>query len=368
MDGKRWTRYPSRCRALKRKTHLVLIGVMGSLLTAPAFSDYEPQAPYVPTVEDDVELMLDLAAVGPGDYLIDLGSGDGRIVIAAAQRGAYGHGVEIESDLVVEARHHAIEAGVSERVAFVEGDLFDADIAGASVVALYLFPEVNLALRPKLLSELTPGTRVVSNSFDMGDWQPDVHDFSARSSGGVLLWVVPAPIAGDWVLEIEDDSNRAAYALRIAQRYQEIDIRVDGRAADDAGRFAREQFAVAHDSESPAWQGEAAARYGGDSPARQAEPVVRYSGDSSARQGEAAKQYSGDSSATQDRGLRQQRPLQKSLQVSEERLHGDRLSFRAEADGHTYAFSGRIDGDRISGYVHVRDAAGERLRHWHASR
>src|SRR5690606_3211757 len=104
------------------------------------------------------------------------------------------------------------------------------------VVTLYLFPEVNLALRPKLLAELAPGTRVVSNSFDMGDWRPDVHDMSARSSGGILMWIVPARIAGDWRLEIDDGAE--TYLLGIEQRYQEIDVRVDAPDGEPRGRPA----------------------------------------------------------------------------------------------------------------------------------
>lgn len=190
-------------------------------------------APYVPTVEEDVELMLDVAGVGAGDYVIDLGSGDGRIAIAAAGRGAFAHGVEIEPELVDAARRNAVDAGVADRVSFVVGDIFDAHIADASVVSLYLFPEANIALRPKLLADLTPGTRVVSNSFDMGDWLPDVHDTSARSSGGILLWIVPANVEGQWTIEIAAAAAGAGengpatlerYSLRVAQANQEIGL------------------------------------------------------------------------------------------------------------------------------------------------
>ena len=180
-------------------------------------------APYVPTVEEDVELMLDVAGVRPDDYVIDLGSGDGRIAIAAARRGAIAHGVELDPELVELARSNAATAGVEERVAFLQGDIFAADIGRATVVTLYLFPDANLMLRPKLLAELRPGTRVVSNSFHMGEWQPDVHDMSARSSGGVLLWIVPARIAGAWELEI-DGGERLTFA--VSQRFQEIEVEI----------------------------------------------------------------------------------------------------------------------------------------------
>jgi precorrin-6B methylase 2 len=171
------------------------------LVLSIAIAQEEPfVAPYVPTVKEDVELMLDVADVQPDDYVIDLGSGDGRIVIAAARRGALGHGVELDPELASLARVNSQEAGVADRVAFEQGDIFEADIDRATVVTLYLFPEANLALRPKLLAELRPGTRVVSNSFHMDDWKPDVHDMSARSSGGILLWIIPARIDGDWTL------------------------------------------------------------------------------------------------------------------------------------------------------------------------
>lgn len=248
-------------------------------------------APYVPTVDEDVELMLEVAGVGPGDYVIDLGAGDGRIVIAAARRGAFGHGVEIEPELVDVARRSARAAGVAERTAFVQGDVFEADVADASVVTLYLFPDANIALRPKLLSDLAPGTRVVSNSFDMGEWRPDVRDMSARSSGGILLWIVPADVAGEWTLEIGGDGMPAArHVLSIEQAFQEIDV--------------------------------ALAPSQGAAPAAAAEATLR----------------------------------------------GDRIAFRVDAGERTYAFAGRVDGNAMSGLVHVLEAGGTRLGRWRAMR
>jgi SAM-dependent methyltransferase len=174
-------------------------------------------APYVQTVQDDVERMLDLAEARPGDYLIDLGSGDGRIVIGAAVRGAMGLGVELDGDLVALAQRNARARGVEERTAFVEGDIFAADIADATIVTLYLMPEVNLRLRPKLLAELAPGTRVISNSFDMGEWIADRH-IRARSSGGLHLWIVPAEVAGSWHIEVPGRT----LALEVEQHFQRI--------------------------------------------------------------------------------------------------------------------------------------------------
>ena len=145
--------------------------------------------PFVPTSETVVDEMLTLAGVGPRDVVYDLGCGDGRIVIAAARRGARGVGIDIDPKRVQEAKQNAREAGVADKVEFREGDLFQADIADATVVTLYLLSSVNLKLRPKLLKELRPGTRIVSHAFDMGDWAP----LETRSVAGttVYYWVVP---------------------------------------------------------------------------------------------------------------------------------------------------------------------------------
>jgi protein-L-isoaspartate O-methyltransferase len=133
----------------------------------------KPDVPYMPTHEKVVGEMLKVAKVGKDDILYDLGSGDGRIVITAAKHfGTRGVGVEINSALVREARENAVKAGVADKVKFIQQDLFKTDIREATVVTLYLWPEINLRLRPKLLNDLRPGTRVVSHNHDMGDWKP----------------------------------------------------------------------------------------------------------------------------------------------------------------------------------------------------
>ena len=143
------------------------------LLLSPPASSLSEDVPFVVTPDNVTLEMLKLAKVGPKDYLIDLGSGDGRIVIVAAKRfGARGVGVEIVPDLVKQSRENAKRAGVADRAEFREGDLFKTDLAKATVVTLYLLPEVNLQLRPKL-QKLKPGTRIVSHDWDMGDWLPD---------------------------------------------------------------------------------------------------------------------------------------------------------------------------------------------------
>jgi precorrin-6B methylase 2 len=146
--------------------------------------------PFVPTPEKVVASMLELAKVGPKDVVYDLGSGDGRIVIAAAKKhGARGVGIDIDPQRVKEARDNARRAGVADRAEFREGDLFKADISEASVVTIYLLSSVNLHLRPKLLAELKPGTRIVSHAFDMGDWKPAATQKVGSST--VYYWVVP---------------------------------------------------------------------------------------------------------------------------------------------------------------------------------
>jgi len=177
---------------------LALAGAAAAAPVPPAAS-LDEEVPYVTTPEHVIEAMLELARVGPGDHVIDLGSGDGRIVIAAARRGATALGVEIDPRLVRESVANAERAGVAARTRFVEQDLFDTDLAPATVVTLYLLPGFNLRLRPRLLA-LRPGTRVVSHDWDMGDWAPErtvtlaVPDktLGLEKSSRVHLWIVPA--------------------------------------------------------------------------------------------------------------------------------------------------------------------------------
>lgn len=154
-----------------------------------------PDVPFVATVDEVADAMLKMAGVTAQDVVYDLGCGDGRIVIAAAQQyGARGVGVDINPQRIRESRRNAQQAGVSGRVRFVAQDLFKTDLRAATVVALYLDPQVNLRLRPKLRRELKPGARVVSNSFDMGDWKPDkvVKLMVAGSECTIYYWVIPA--------------------------------------------------------------------------------------------------------------------------------------------------------------------------------
>ncbi|NDJ15778.1 SAM-dependent methyltransferase [Myxacorys almedinensis] len=160
---------------------------------ATASPQVQKDVPYVPTPQEVVNEMLQLANVGPNDVLYDLGSGDGRIVITAAQKfGTRGVGVDIDPERVAEANANAQTAGVTDRVEFRQQDLFQTDLREATVVTLYLLPEVNQRLRPKLFSELKPGTRIVSHAFDMGNWKPEqVRQVNGRT---VYYWTVPETI------------------------------------------------------------------------------------------------------------------------------------------------------------------------------
>lgn len=172
-------------------------------LTVMAFcvaSAAAQDVPYVPTTEPAVDAMLKLANVTKNDVLYDLGCGDGRIVIAAAKLGARGVGIDIDPVRIQEATENARKAGVEDRVKFIRQDLFQADIHEATVVSLFLLSSVNLRLRPKLLADLKPGTRVVSNTFDMGDWKPDKEmkleeEDEYSLSNKFFLWIIPRPDA-----------------------------------------------------------------------------------------------------------------------------------------------------------------------------
>ena len=166
----------------------------GQTETPPTQPQERPgDVPYVPTPQAVVDAMLEVAKVGKDDVLYDLGSGDGRIVTTAAQKyGTRGVGVEINPELVQEANANAQAAGVSDRVQFVQQDLFKSDFSEATVVTLYLLPDINLKLRPQLLQQLKPGTRIVSHAFDMGEWEPEqTLQVDGRT---IYYWVVPEEV------------------------------------------------------------------------------------------------------------------------------------------------------------------------------
>jgi len=218
--------------------HLVLAAAAALAWFVPAFCAAE-DVPFVTTPDKVTLAMLEAAKVNRRDYVIDLGSGDGRIVIVAAKRfGARGLGVEIVPHLVKLSRQNAARAGVEDRARFVEQDLFKTDLGHATVVTLYLLPDVNLELRPKLL-ELKPGTRIVSHDWDMGEWQPDktltldVPDkkVGIEKKSRVHLWIVPARIDGEWC----GTGSSRDMRLTIRQQFQHVQ-------ADLAGAGSKESF------------------------------------------------------------------------------------------------------------------------------
>jgi len=180
-------------RRIKRCLLLLPVLALTLVATAPSLAaqwEEGKDVPYVPTPPEVVDAMLKLAEVKSSDFVIDLGCGDGRIVVAAAKEfKARGRGVDFNSKRIEEAKANAREAGVSDRIEFVEGDFFEADIHDATVVTLYLLPSVNLKLRPKLVKELKVGSRIVSHSFDMGDWEPDKTEEEMEGQV-VRLWTV----------------------------------------------------------------------------------------------------------------------------------------------------------------------------------
>lgn len=196
----------------------------------------ELDAPYVVTDFEVVDAMLALAEVRPGDQVVDLGSGDGRILIAAARsHGASGLGVDIDPERIREAEANARAARVSDRVTFRRQDLFETDLTEADVVTLYLTEEVNERLRPRLLGQMRPGARVVSHDFGMGDWRPDARQ--RVGTANVYLWIIPARVSGRWRLEAE---GRSA-VLQISQQANVL----LGSAASAAGSRRLEQGRVA---------------------------------------------------------------------------------------------------------------------------
>jgi hypothetical protein len=224
---------PLRRQPIVRALVAVACSLLSTIACAQATADtqqkpFEPTVAqagkdviWVPTPQVTVDTMLELAKVTPSDYVIDLGSGDGVTVITAAKKGATAQGVEFNPDMVGLSRRRAQEAGVAARASFVQGDLFEADLSKATVITLFLLPDINRRLRPKLL-DLAPGTRIVSNSFEMGDWEPDAQAKSEPCTTWctALLWIIPAKVAGTWQLGNDP--------LVLAQRYQIVEGTLGG--------------------------------------------------------------------------------------------------------------------------------------------
>jgi SAM-dependent methyltransferase len=218
-----------------------IFGVMGCSTLRP------PDVEFVPTPQEVVLEMLKMAEVTEHDVVYDLGCGDGRIVITAAQQyGARGVGVDIDPQMIQVCREKARKAGTTDRVSFVLRDLFETNISEATVVALYLTPELNLQLRPKLFRELKPGTRIVSHEFDMGEWKPDEmremrnvqffypDDMTRVRDTKCYSWVIPANIAGLWHWGVKTPRGERDYTLNVTQTFQEISGQVTGQGRGSA--------------------------------------------------------------------------------------------------------------------------------------
>lgn len=230
------------------------LGLSASFAARDDADTFVGDVPYVPTPQDVVEAMLNVAQVNSSDFLIDLGSGDGRIVVTAASKfGARGFGVDLNPKRIAEALDNAKAAGVSDRAQFFQKNLFETDFSQATVVTMYLLPDVNLQLRPKVL-DMKPGTRIVSHDFDMGEWKPD-QAITMRSnitgySDRIYFWVVPAKVAGTWqwsdgnekpVLTLDQTFQRIAPTLADSKGWTAAEGTLKGdqiliTAKDDAGR------------------------------------------------------------------------------------------------------------------------------------
>jgi SAM-dependent methyltransferase len=216
-------------RALSRLLAVLCLVTLaaGSAALAQPATGYAPQVGqegkdvvWVPTPQTLVDRMLDMAKATPADYVIDLGSGDGRTVITAAKRGIKAHGVEYNPEMVELAKRNAQKEGVADKATFVEGDIFQTDFSQATVLTLFLLTDLNIKLRPTIL-EMKPGTRVVSNTFMMGDWEPDDRVEAppgCPSFCKASLWIVPAKVAGTWQMGPSE--------LVLEQKYQAISGRL----------------------------------------------------------------------------------------------------------------------------------------------
>lgn len=213
-----------------------------ALVSAPAFAQTS-DVPFVVTPMNVVDAMLDIAKVGPDDYLIDLGSGDGRIVIAAAKkRGARGFGVELDGALVNDARREAERQGVKDRAEFRAENLFITELDRATVLTTYLYPRINIELRPRIFAQMKPGSRVVSHEFDFGAWKPDAQvtvKVPDKPYGPplseVFLWVVPANAAGRWQWRAQLGGTPVDCEATLEQMFQEV--RGSARAGGTAARI-----------------------------------------------------------------------------------------------------------------------------------
>jgi SAM-dependent methyltransferase len=208
---------------LRRWTTVSILVTVSALAAAPGYPQdtRTPDVIFVPTEQAAVDEMLRMAKLSKDSVVYDLGCGDGRIVITAATHyGARGVGIDIDPERIRESQQNARAAGVSDRVKFIQKDLFQTDFHEATAVMLYLSSAVNVRLRPILLRQLKPGTPVVSHDFLMGDWQPD--EFNPVNGAAILLWIVPARVAGVWQWTINNGTKADRYELTLRQEFQKL--------------------------------------------------------------------------------------------------------------------------------------------------
>jgi hypothetical protein len=199
-----------------------IVLMLGLALAPCAAQAQERFSPFVPSDQGNVERMLKLAQLRDDDVVVDLGSGDGRIVLTAARmnKKLRGWGVDIDEKLVMESNAAAREQGVADRVQFFHVNAFDADLGQATVIAMWLWPEFQLLLRPMILAQARPGTRVITNLWDLGSWKPDEEDLEPQR---VCLYIVPARVAGYWSWELDFGSRQVAYSAIQEQRFQVVE-------------------------------------------------------------------------------------------------------------------------------------------------
>ncbi len=198
----------------------MVFGLLLLMLYVPTANAQGLHVPYVTTPPEVVDRMMEIADVGPGDYVIDIGSGDGRILIEAARRGAVGHGLEIDPELARKAEKNAQQHSVAEKIMFLKKNVFHADFSQATVITSYMTTTLHTRLRPSLLKDLRPGARVVSHDFHMGQWKADKH--VEMGDHEIYYWVVPATVEGRWYWK----ANGKEFSMSARQTFQEIRIKV----------------------------------------------------------------------------------------------------------------------------------------------